>query len=41
MVLPPPHVGVKASVVITSIRCTLKLADVYDRVVFADEGQES
>ena len=28
------HSGLTASVVIGSIRCTLKLAEVYDRVVF-------
>jgi Uma2 family endonuclease len=30
------HAGLEANVVITSIDCTLKLADVYDRVVFAE-----
>jgi len=29
--------GLEASVVLGSIACTLKIADVYDRVVFADE----
>jgi len=29
--------GLDASVVIASIQCTLKLADVYDRVVFAED----
>jgi Uma2 family endonuclease len=29
------HLGLDASVIIASIGCTLKLADVYDRVVFA------
>jgi len=31
------HTGREASVVISSIQCTLKLADVYDRVVFPEE----
>jgi len=31
------HSGLEASVSIPSIRCTLKLADVYDRVQFAEE----
>jgi Uma2 family endonuclease len=31
------HEGLKASVSITSIRCTLKLADAYDRIKFAQE----
>jgi Uma2 family endonuclease len=31
------HVGLDASVHIASIGCTLKLADVYDRVVFSSE----
>jgi len=30
------HVGLEASVAIASIACTLRLADVYDRVVFAE-----
>jgi hypothetical protein len=31
------YVGLESKVVIASIDCTLKLADVYDRVVFAEE----
>jgi Uma2 family endonuclease len=31
------HAGLAAEVAIPSIRCTLKLSDVYDRVAFADE----
>jgi len=31
------YAGLEASVVIASIGCTLKLADVYDRVSFADD----
>jgi Uma2 family endonuclease len=31
------HVGLEATVSIPSIRCVLKLADVYDRVAFAQE----
>jgi Uma2 family endonuclease len=32
------HVGLDASISIASIRCELKLVDVYDRVVFATQG---
>ena len=31
------HEGLESEVVIASIRCVLKLADVYDRIVFAEE----
>jgi len=31
------HSGLKAKVVIASIRCTLKMSDVYDRVKFPEE----
>jgi Uma2 family endonuclease len=31
------HSGMKATVAIRSIRCSLKLSDVYDRVVFSEE----
>lgn len=33
------HAGLEASVEITSIRCKLKLADVYDRVVFPESPE--
>jgi Uma2 family endonuclease len=33
------HIGLDASVPISSIDCTLKLADVYDRITFAIEEE--
>ena len=32
------YTGLEATVAIPSIKCTLKLAEVYDRVTFSEEG---
>jgi Uma2 family endonuclease len=34
-------IGLEATIVVPSISCTLKLADIYDRIVFAEEPTEA